>query len=71
MLLQDVVNARGGAAHSSRGDGWDSETWRSLRDGQQLGDSSELKFVLKGGKLRADGRSIQGKVGGEQFREQC
>uniref|UniRef100_A0A671K712 Extended synaptotagmin-2-A-like n=1 Tax=Sinocyclocheilus anshuiensis TaxID=1608454 RepID=A0A671K712_9TELE len=27
------------------------------------GDSSELKFALKGGKSRADGRSIQGKVG--------
>lgn len=57
------MSARGGAAHSSRGDDWDSETWRALRDGRQLEDSSELKFVGKGGKLRADGRSIQGKVG--------
>lgn len=37
--------------------------------GQQLEDSSELKFVLKGRKSRANGRSIQGKVGWEQFRE--
>lgn len=65
MFSQDVVSARGGAALSSRGDGRDSETWL----GQQLEDSSELKFVGKGGKSRADGRSIQGK-GGEQFREQ-
>lgn len=61
VFSQDVVSARGGAALSSRGDGRDSETWL----GQELEDTSELKFVgnVKGGKSRADGRSIQGKVG--------
>ncbi len=53
------MSARGGAALSSRGDGRDSKTWL----GQELEGTSELKFVGKGGKSRADGRSIQGKVG--------
>lgn len=59
MLLQDVVvplRARAVTIGTARR-GAHSET------GQQLKDSSELKFVGKGGKSRADGRSIQGKVG--------
>lgn len=52
LTVRAVTNAIGTAKRGAR-----SET------GQQLEDSSELKFVVKGGKSRADGRSIQGKVG--------